>query len=338
MGRRAAVLLCLVVAPVASIGGIACAQAADFYSGKTLTIVAGSVPGGGIDTVGRLVARYIGGYIAGKPNVIVQNMPGAGSLTSVRYLAANAPKDGTVMTTFNAGLVTQSIVEPDRIGVDFTKIGWIGVVSPEYPVCYSYGPSGVRTWDEMMRREQFALGSSGLGAGNYLIAATLREVFNAPVKLIMGFGGDAQRRLAIQRGELDGDCSSIGSIPKDWLRDGDAHIFVSFTEQRLPEIPNDVPDVVSLANSPEQKKLLELLTVGDALGRPFIMSQQVLPERLAEIRKAFAATMDDAEFRAEMARLQVPVHALTGSAVQDFIAKLSAYPADILAQAKRVYE
>src|ERR1700728_5321280 len=104
------------------------ARADDFYKGKVFTIVVGFSPAGGYDTYARTLARYIGNHIPGHPTVIVQNMPSAGSLTSVRYLDLTAPKDGTVMTIFNPGLVTQSVVQPDRVQVDFRKIAWVRVV------------------------------------------------------------------------------------------------------------------------------------------------------------------------------------------------------------------
>ena len=116
------------------------AQADDFYKGKVFTIVVGFSPAGGYDNYARKLARYIGKHIPGNPTVIVQNMPGAGSLTAVRYLDLTAPKDGTAMAIFNPGMVTQSIIEPDRIvRLDFRKYAWVGVVTPDYRVCYGYG-------------------------------------------------------------------------------------------------------------------------------------------------------------------------------------------------------
>jgi tripartite-type tricarboxylate transporter receptor subunit TctC len=107
------------------------ASADDFYKGKVFTIVVGFSPAGGYDNYARNLSRYIAKYIPGNPTVIVQNMPGAGSLTSVRYLNLTAPKDGTAMTIFNPGLVTQSIVQPDKVQLDFRKYAWVGVVTPD---------------------------------------------------------------------------------------------------------------------------------------------------------------------------------------------------------------
>ena len=143
------------------------ARAQDYFKGKTLTIVVGFSPAGGYDTYARNVQRYIGAHIPGNPSVIVQNMPSAGSLTAVRYLNLTAPKDGTVMTTFNPGMITQSVVQPERINVDFRQYAWVGVVTPDFRVCYGYGPNGPKTWDEMMHRKEFVLGTTGKASGNF---------------------------------------------------------------------------------------------------------------------------------------------------------------------------
>src|SRR5580704_5979416 len=231
MSKRRSVLL-VPVALIGLLGTPALTHADEFYKGKTFTFVVGFSPGGGYDVNARAVARYLPAHIPGNPNVIVQNMPGAGSLTSVRYLDVNAPKDGTAMTAFNSGLVTQSIFQPDKVQLDFRKYSWVGVVTPDFRVCYGYGPKGVRNWDDMMNRKEFVLGATARGSGAYINAATLREVFHAPIKLITGFPGSAEVRLAIERGELDGDCGSFSSIPVEWLRDGSAHPFVRFSEER----------------------------------------------------------------------------------------------------------
>src|SRR5580658_8651413 len=145
------------------------AHAQDFYKGKTFTIVVGFSPAGGYDSYARVLARYIGNHIPGKPTVIVQNMPGAGSLTAVRYLDLTAPKDGTVMTIFNPGMVTQSIVQPERVNLDFRKIAWVGVVTPDFRVCYGYGPNAITSWDQLMQGgKQFIIGSTGKASGNYI--------------------------------------------------------------------------------------------------------------------------------------------------------------------------
>jgi tripartite-type tricarboxylate transporter receptor subunit TctC len=315
------------------------AHAQDFYKGKTFTIVVGFSPAGGFDNYARVLARYMGKHIPGNPTVIVQNMPGAGSLTSVRYLDATAPKDGTVMTIFNPGLVTQSIVQPDRVNIDFRKIAWVGVVTPDVRVCYGYGPNGVKSWDQLMHGgKQFIIGSTGKGSGNYINGATLREVFHAPVKQVLGFPGSAEQRLAIEQGELDGDCGSYSSIPTDWINKGLVHDFVRFIEARPPEVPESATYIATFAASDAQKQLLRVLDGGDEVGRPFVMSKQVPADHLAIVRKAFDDTMKDPGYLADMAKQQLPVHPLTGQEAEKIVGELTGVPANIVALAKPIYE
>src|SRR5579872_3197170 len=315
------------------------AHADDYFKGKTFTIVPGFSPAGGYDTYARNLARHIGNHIPGHPNVIVQNMPGAGSLTSVRYLDRTAPKDGTVMTIFNPGLVTQSIVQPERVNIDFRTIAWVGIVTPDNRVCYGYGDKGISSWDQLMHGgKQFIVGSTGKGSGNYINGATLRIVFKAPVKQVLGFPGSAEQRLAIEQGELDGDCGSYSSIPVDWIKRGLAHSFVRFIDNRPPEIPQNAVFIGSFATSDEQRQLLRLLNGGDEVGRPFIMSKQVPADHLAIVRKAFDDTMKDQGFLADMAKQELPVHPISGQDAEKTVGELMKVPANIVAQAKPIYE
>ena len=313
-------------------------RAEDFYKGKTVTITVGFSPGGGYDVNARALSRYLGKYIPGNPSVIVQNMPGAGSVTSVRYLDLTAPKDGTILTVFNPGLVTQSIIEPDKIKLDFRKFAWVGVITPDFRVCYGFGPNGVKSWDDLMKRNEFILGSTAKGSGNYINGATLRQVFHAPVKQILGFPGSAEQRIAIERGELDGDCGSFSSIPVAWVRDGKVHPFVRFTEKRPAEIPESAAFIGTFAKTEEQKQLLDVLNAADEVGRPFIMSKQVPPERVAIMRKAFNDVMTDKGFLADAEKQQLPVNPLTGQQAEAIVGRMMNVAPPGVAQAKEIYQ
>ncbi len=332
---RSALLLPLILAGLAVLAPLA---HADDLKGKTVTIVVGFSPAGGYDVNARTLARHLPRHIPGNPTIIVQNLPGAGSLTSVRYLDVNAPKDGTVMTIFNPGLVTQSIVEPGKVNLDFRKFAWVGVITPDFRVCYGFGPNGVKSWDDMMRRKEFILGSTARGSGNYVNGATLRQVFHAPVKQILGFPGSAEQRIAIERGELDGDCGSFSSIPAAWVNERKVHPFVRFTEKRPPEIPESAIFINTFAKTEEQKQLLDVLNAADLVGRPFIMSKQVPAERVAMMRKAFNETMQDKAFLADMEKQQLPVNPLTGEEAEATIGKMMNVSPGIAAKAKAIYE
>ena len=311
---------------------------ADFYKGNTVTIIVGFAPGGGNDLYARLLARHIGKHIPGNPTVIVQNMPGAGSLTAVKHLDGNAPQDGTVITTFQSGTITESVVAPEKSGVNFRNYAWVGVANGEVRVCYGFGPNAVKSWDDLMSRKEFVLGTSAKGNAAYINGATMRQVFGAPVKQVLGYPGANDQRLAIERGELDGSCGSYTSIPDDWIRDKKAHVFVRFSETRPAEIPESATFIGNYAKTNEQKQLLTLLSATDELGRTFIMSKAVPAARIKIIQQAFDATMKDKDFLAEAGKQQLPISPLTGDQVEKMVsAMLSASP-KVIADAKSIYE
>ena len=321
---------------------VAAARADDFYKGKTVDIIVGATPSGSFDIISRAMARHLGAHIPGTPSVIVQNMPGAGSIQAVRYVDTSAPKDGTVLGTFLPGVITQSFVTPEKINLDLSNLTWVGVVSPDYSrVCYGFGPQGVRSWDDLMRLPKdkpFIMGTTGTGASNYITGASLREVFQANVKIILGFPGSTELRIAVERGELDGDCGGFSSIPADWIRDDKAHPFVRFAEKLAPGIPDSAVYVGSLTRTDAQRQFLSFLYGADKLGRPFIMSRQVPADRQAIIRAAFNETMKDKGFIAEMEKLGETVMPLTGDEAEQIYQGIKNAPARVVAEARKIYE
>jgi tripartite-type tricarboxylate transporter receptor subunit TctC len=313
------------------------AVADDFYKGKTVTIVVGFTPGGGYDRYARTLARYFGRYIPGNPTVIVQNMSGAGSLTSVRYLDATAARDGTVIVTFNSNLVTQAITSPEKVKLDFSSYRWVGVITGDYRVCYAWGATNIKTWNDMMQRKEFILGASAKGDGDYINGVTLQKVFNAPVRLVMGFPGSAENRLAIERGELDGGCGSWSSLPEGWINDGKINTLALFSPERLPKISESAVYIRDLANTQGQKDVLDILAIADEIGRPLIMSGKVTAERTKIIQNAFDASMKDKEFLADAEKQKLPVNPLTGEEAEKIIAKMSTASPAAISQVKAIY-
>ena len=313
-------------------------QAADFYKDKTVTIIVGFTPGGGYDVYARQLARFLPDHIPGRPNIVVQNMPGAGSLTAVRAVGTTQPKDGTVMVIFNPGLITQSVVEPEKVPFDFRRYAFVGTVTPDFRVCYGYGPNGVKTWEEMMKRKEWIIGGTGKGSGNYVNGATMREVFNAPVKQILGFPGSNELRLAVERGEIDGDCGSFHSIPPNWLAEGKVHPFVRFTSAKVAEMPDSARFIGDLAKTADQKELLDVVNGQDEVGRPFIVSRDIPAERLAILRKAFDALMKDPAFNADMVKQNLPVHPINGAESDQIVARMLKTPRELADKARKIFD
>lgn len=305
----------------------ALAQAApDFYAGKTLNIVVGFTPGGGYDQYGRLLARYIGAHIPGAPSVVVQNAPGAGSLTAVRRLDANLPKDGTAIVTFNPSLITESLTSADRVNVNFSEFGWIGSITRDFRVCYMWHATGVKDWAGVAERKEVIFGATSKGTGSYVNGAILRNVFGIKLRHVIGFPGSAEQRLAIERGELDGDCGSWSSIAEDWVRDKKINTFVSFSAVKTPDMPQDVPFIGDFAKTDEQKAILSILSAAGELGRPYLVSKDVPADRLQILRAAFNATMQDKAFLADADKQKMPVYPIGGAEAGEIVKRIYSFP------------
>ena len=319
------------------LGGPADAQdVAGFYSGKTVRVVVGFSAGGGYDQYARLLARHIGRHIPGNPTVVVQNMPGSASLKSVQYLDAGAPADGTLITTFNPGLITQSITTPDKVPVKFLNYAWVGNISEDFRVCYTWNASGVRSWQDFLKKENLRFGNTGVGTSAYIDDRMLTELLGAKLHLVQGYPGSADKRLAIERGELDGDCGSWTSVPEDWLKDNKITLLVRFSRTRLSAMPATMAYAGDLLSDQKKKDILNLLTAGALIGRPFLAPQNVPADRVAALRAAFDATMKDPEFLADAEKQRMTVTPMTGGEVETAIKKLYQSPPDIVAAAKDI--
>jgi tripartite-type tricarboxylate transporter receptor subunit TctC len=308
----------------------------DFYKGKTVTIVVGYSAGGGYDQYARLVARHLGNHIPGNPTVIVQNMPGAASMTSVRYLDATAPKDGTVVTTFDPGLILESLGEPSK--PQFSEYQWVGTLLRDIRICYASTASGIKTWDQMMKRKEFLIGNTAKGSNAYVNGAILRNVFHAPVRQISGYPGSNEQRLALERGELEGNCGSWTAMPQDWLVNHKIDALVRFSPTRPVDMPESVPFVNDLATTQEQKDILDILDGPGELGRPFIVAKQVPADRVKMLRTALQATLQDAQFIAEAKKQNLLLDPVSGEEAEKIIATMYGASPDLVKKVKAALE
>jgi len=311
-------------------------DAASFYRGKTVRIVVGFSSGGGYDVYARVLARHLARHIPGTPSVVVQNMPGAASLKSVQYLTAGAPADGTLITTFNPGLITQSLTVPEKVGLSFLDYAWIGNVSEDFRVCYTWNGTGIRTWQDLLARPKVNFGNTGVGTSAYIDNRILSELFGVRMNMVMGYPGSADKRIAIERGELDGDCGSWTSMPEEWLRDSKITVHVRFSRTLVPGMPVSAAAARDLLSDPKKQQIFALLTAAAVIGRPYIAPKAIPPDRLAALRTAFDATMKDPEFLAGSERQRLLVTPMTGAQVESLIAELYRTPPAIVAAAREI--
>ena len=202
----------------------------DFYAGKRITITVGTSAGGGYDQYARAIAPFLSEHIPGKPAVIVQNMPGAGSLTSVLYLDGAASKDGTAITLFNAGIITDTITNPAGAKVDLAKMAWLGSANRTFRICYFWQGSGIKSFSDLSRAKTVTMGAIGVGSGSYNDIAILKNLVKQNVRGVLGYPGRTEVHLAIERGELDGECGAIDGLPENWVRDQKINIVARLSD------------------------------------------------------------------------------------------------------------
>jgi len=306
-----------------------------FFAGKTLRLIVGLPPGGGADAYARIVQRHLGRHIPGAPSIVAQNMPGAGSLRSVIALNTGAD-DGTVMAHFSSALLTEAITAPDKVRVDFRNYGWIGNVSEDVRVCYLRSASGVRDWQDMLKRDQVIFGATAPGNAGNVDTAMLRNLFGVKVKQVQGYAGSADKRLAVEKGEIDGDCGGWTSVPEDWLRERKINVMVRLSPTLVAGMDRGVPFGGDLVKDANERRIYDFLTAPERLGRLFMVAGQVPRDRVATLRRAFDAMVADPAFVAEAGKLRLLVTPMTGDEVTRRVADLFATPADLVARAKAI--
>jgi tripartite-type tricarboxylate transporter receptor subunit TctC len=319
-----------------SVVTIPLASAQDFYKGKRINIIVGFTSGGGYDTYARLLARHLPKHIPGNPDAIVQNMPGAASLKSVQHLDAGGPKDGTTITAFNPGLITQSQTIPDKIKVTFTDYAWLGSMGEDLRVCYTWGATNIKTWDELMKAPQFILGDTGPGSSSYVNQRMVKDIFGVKVKQVLGYPGSAEKRLAIERGELQGDCSSWTSLPDDWITDKKINVVLRFAEHVSLGLPESVPYGKALLKDPKMKQVYDVLMAPSEIGRPYILSKAVPAERIKILRTAFDAALKDPALHADADKQRLIISPIDGVTVEKMLKEIYAAPPEVITAAKEI--
>ncbi len=206
-------------------------------------------------------------------------------------------------------------------------------------ICYAWGATGIRTWDDMMKRKEFLIGTTAKGSNAYVNGAILRKVFNAPVRQIAGYPGSNEQRLALERGELEGNCGSWSAMPQDWVGHDKINPLVRFSPAASRRHAAERAfRRTTWRPPPEQKDLLDVLDASAELGRPFIVAKSVPPQRVSVLRTAFRAALDDPAFRAEAQEQSLPLDPVPGEEADAIIDKIYAAPPELARKVKDVLE
>jgi tripartite-type tricarboxylate transporter receptor subunit TctC len=307
----------------------------DFYRGKTVSLLIGYSVGGGYDAYGRLLARHFGKHLPGNPNVVPQNMSGAGSLKAANYLYSVAPKDGSVIGTFSRSQGIAPLL--DKAEFDSTKFTWLGSVTDEVSLCVTRHDAPVKTFSELLVTSA-TFGGEGAGSDPNIFALLYRNVFGAKIKIVTGYPGTNEIQLATERGEVDGLCGLSWSTLKGryphWLKDKKANILVQAGIKKQPEL-SDVPSASELARQPDQRQILKLILIGQAMARPFAAPPGIPADRKAALIAAFERTTKDPDFLAEAEKLNFEVNPVGADKLDALLAEAYAMPKDVIGKAAK---
>ncbi len=311
----------------------------DFYKKKRVRIVIGFPPGGGFNRGGRVVGRHIGKYIPGNPRIIVQNMPGGGSLISLNWLYNKAKKDGTVIGHFHSAAMREAFIGAAGVYFDPRKLYWLGSYLRDRSVLFVRTDSGVTTIQQAMKK-QVIVGGTSPRSGGGVYPRILNSLIGTKFKVVVGYGGTGESTLAMERGELQGVGSWSWSQLRDrrpqWIKDKFVTVLVFLSVKPHKDLPN-VPTAVSLAKNEEDRKVLEAIFMWAELGRPFASPPGTNPARGAALRKAFAIMVTKKDFEKDINIASLEVDAVVGKDAVALLEQLYAYPKDVVDRAREVY-
>jgi tripartite-type tricarboxylate transporter receptor subunit TctC len=311
----------------------------DFYAGKQITFIVGAGVGGGYDLQARTAARHLAKHIPGNPTVVVQNMPAAGSMAATNFMASTAPKDGTTIALIQRGMLLAKLTYPSGTRFDIEKLGWIGSLNSETAVTLSWNDAAPhRTTKDLFEKELVVGGIVSVDP------ETTPRLYNSLIgtkfKIVSGYNSTAQIALAIERGEVQGiadwSWSSFKAVRPQWLRDKKVTLLMQGALQNEPELAG-LPNALDFIKSPSDRQVMELHFTQKTAARPVIVPPGVPAERLAILRRAFAALGQDKEFLAEAAKSRVEFNFVPGQEVDKVVALIAKTPPAVAEQYAKAF-
>jgi len=294
---------------------------AEFYRGKTVDLVVAYSSGGGYDSYARLLAKHMHKHIPGNPQVVPRNMPGAGGMRAANWLQSAAPNDGLVFAATSRAMAFEPLLGNKAAKYDPTRITFIGSANDEVSVCFAWHSSGIKTFKDVQQRE-LVVGSGGTADDTYQFPAILRNLFGAKFRIVTGYPGGNEINIAVERGEVGGRCgipwSTVKASHQYWLRDKSINLLMQFSLAKHADLP-DVPLVMDLARTDEERQILRLIFGRQVMGRPYVAPAGVPQDRADALRKAFMDTMRDKDFLADVAKARFEVTPVSGDQLQKMV-------------------
>ena len=330
--RQTAVVLAL----ASSLGVANADDIAEFYKGRTINIVSSGGVGGPIDLACRVVAKFISRHIPGNPTVVVRNMPGGGHVLMSNFMFTQAAKDGTYIGGVVNSIPTHQVVDGRGVRFDAGKFQWLGSTGYANLMTMAWHTSGFKTIKDVFERELLT-GTTGVGSGTYIYTNAMNVILGTKFKMVMGYKDSASVDLAIERGEVQArggmTLTGIKQERPHWIAEKKVVMLVQTGAAREAEYP-DVPLMHELARTEEERQILQLISSPAALGRPFFLPPEVPADRVAALRKAFAATMKDPDYIAEGNRVRLDMNPLSAEQVTALVNATVHAPPAVVAKAR----
>jgi tripartite-type tricarboxylate transporter receptor subunit TctC len=331
------ITLGLAVALLLGLPALDATAADDFFAGKTVTVIAADDVGGGFDISARLIARHLGRHVPGNPTFVVKTMAGATGQAAMQYLSDIAVKDGTTIVTFNPGLLLSSVLDPNSVKANVKDLAYIGSIAANVRVCYAWHTTGIKTLEDMRKKDQIFLGQTGTGGGTADIdQKILGRLLGVKIKQIPGYSSGSAARLGLERGELQAGCSGSSSIPQSWLDNKQVNVVVRLQPDFPPQLSKDIPYAGDLLKDANQKLLLDLLSIPSILGRPFVVARGVPAARVKTLTDAFAETVKDSQFVADSDKLKQEISEIPGAKLQGMVDSMAKVPQSVIDEAVKV--
>jgi tripartite-type tricarboxylate transporter receptor subunit TctC len=310
--------------------------ATEFFKGKTVTLTVGFDAGGTYGQYSLGFAEHFSRHIPGNPTVVVSHMPGAGGTVATNYVFNVAAKDGTVLLMPPDTVVVSELLQPRGIRYKTAEFQWLGVIAQTNAVLVMRSDTGARTVKDI-RAKQFVVGSTGRGSQTFLMPALMNAVMGAKLKIVTGYPGSAKTMLAMEQGEIQGISLTWGSWKlsrAEWFKNGFAVPIVQFGLYKEPDLPN-VPMGQEFVTNDDDKKIVALLSSLSPVGRGFVAPPGVPADRVAVLRAAFDATVNDKRTIEDFGKRNFDINPLTGAEVQKVIAEISNVSPDLAKRASK---
>jgi len=322
------------------------AQSDQFFKGKTIRIIVGLSAGGGYDRAARLVARYYGKYIPGNPDFVVQNMPGASSVTAANYVWGVAKPDGLTLLAPHNNLYLSQLSGQKEVKFDIAKFQWVGSLENDDMMIFARTDAPYKSVHDIIKAKELPkCGSTGVGSSDYVMSKILEETLGAKVNHVTGYPGSSEIAIAFERGEVS--CMGLtistfyGREPfLTWQKSKFVRFLAQSGKNRSPRVA-EAPTIYELMNeyktASTKRRVAEAMLQGGEWARPLMSAAATPPDRVATLRAAYQQMTKDADFLGEAKKLRIDITLQKGEDLQTMAKEVMNQPPEVIEQIKKLF-